>query len=125
MRFLIKMFFYLGIVAAGAYFAVNNIPSLKANILETVNPRIEEGQLVRTLQQTLEELDSTLSSEGTATTTVTTQKKQQLVAESQELLREIADINDKRDSVAVGIVTKAVDALIGTTASPAATPCAQ
>lgn len=110
---------YLGIVVTGAVLVIDNIPSLKANVLEIVNPRVQEGELVRTLQQTLEELDSAVPGSGAASAT-TIQKSKQLISESKDLLRQISDINEEHAGVTTGIITKAVDALIGTVVS--ATP---
>lgn len=122
MRFFIKIIFYGGIIVGGSVLAIDRVPWLKANILEVVNPRIEEGKLVQQLRENLVKLDSVVSggaaTSGDATSALQTKK---LVKESQGLLQQIADINDSRDSATAGIITKAVDVLIGAVASPAVT----
>ena len=123
------MFVYLGIVVGGAYLAFDNVPSLKANILEMVNPRVQEAKLVDQLDTTLTELES-------ATTPA---QRNILITKSQELLKGIATINTAHSGVVAGIVTKVTDALtrtatsptatspaspVGATMTPATTPCA-
>lgn len=126
MRFVIKIIFYAGIVTGGSVLVIDRIPWLKANILEIVNPRIQEGELVRTLQQNLEQLDAVLPKDGAATSAAI-RKSQRIIAESRDLLEQIADINDRHDDVMDGVVAKVVDALIdpifsSVAPTPAATP---
>jgi hypothetical protein len=102
--FIVKTCLGLAVIVGGSALLVNNVPSLKANILEVVNPRVQEQKLVQKLQ-------TTLTDAGNAATNAARDK---LIAESQALLKSIADINDNHSGIVDGVVSKVTDTLLGT-----------
>jgi len=108
-RFALKTSLILAVVIGGSLLLVNNVPSLKANILEVVNPRVEEGKMVQQLQDTLTKLDDSISQTGAGKTTST----KALVTQAQQQLQNIADINSEHAGVADGVVGRVTDALFG------------
>ncbi len=123
---LVKSVLVLAGLTAGAVLVVNTVPSLKANILEVVNPRAKEARLIKSLTDNLDTLDEDLSRVAGAAAggTSTAAKNKKLVDESQALLKEIADINQEHSGLVSGVVDSVVDSLIGTTSTvtPTTTP---
>ena len=109
--FIVKTCLTLAVIAGGSVLLVNNVPYLKANILEVVNPRVQEQKLVQKLQTTLTDV-------GDATTNAARDK---LITESQALLQNISDINDNHSGVVDGVISKVTDTLLGT-ATPSVIP---
>lgn len=106
--FVIKACLTLAAVVGGSVLLVNNVPYLKANVLEVVNPRVQEGKLVEQLNTTLTKLDD-------ATTSAARDK---LITESKALLQDITDLNEEHSGVVDGIISNVTDALLGTPPSP-------
>lgn len=105
--FIFKTGLILTIITAGSVLVIGNVPFLKANILEVVNPRVEEGKLVQKLQDTLAELDAA----------PTESARDALVAESQDIIQQISDLNEAHDGVVDGVITKIGETLLGTVAT--------
>ncbi len=106
--FVLKSCCLVAIVIVSSLLLINTVPSLKANILEVVNPRVEEGKLVQKLQETLTKIDT-----ATRTTGAGQEDTDALIKESKELLQSIADINEEHSGVASGIVSKVADVVFG------------
>jgi len=47
-------------LAVGAYFALNQIPSLKERVIEAINPAAKERRLLGELKVNLDEIDKSL-----------------------------------------------------------------
>ena len=110
--FIFKTTLILAVIVGGSVLLVNTVPFLKANILEIVNPRVQEGKLVQKLQSTLSELD----------TAPTKSARDALVTQSQDIIQEIVDLNEAHDGVVDGIVTKIGETLLGTVVTPTPSP---
>jgi hypothetical protein len=100
MSFLIKSLFVVAVLGGGSYFAIHQIPSLKANIIEYANPRVKEARL-------LKQLDTTLNAVASATSTVAA--KQEAITKAKQLTAEIADINADNSTFIATMVEKAGD----------------
>lgn len=100
MSFLIKSLFFVAVIAGGSYFAMNQMPNLKANIVEYANPRVKEARLLKQLDTTLSTVTSTAS---------TTLAKQEAVAKARQLTAEISDINADNSTFIATMVEKAGD----------------
>lgn len=101
MFFFAKLFFYVGILAGGAYLAVDHIPSLRANIIEYANPRIKEARLLTELQTHIDTAASvTISSPAT---------RQAAAAKARAIVAQIAEINDDNSGMIPVVVEKIVN----------------
>lgn len=92
-----KFLIILVILAVGAYFVVNKIPSLKERVIEAVNPAAREARLLGELETNLDEINKNL---GEATEQKGTDKirekinnSKNLLENSKDLLSEISKIN--------------------------------
>lgn len=108
--FAVKTCLILVAVAGGSVLLIDNVPFLKANILEVVNPRVQEGKLVETLQTKLTDI-------GSAATNTARDK---LIAESQELIDQITKLNEEHSGIVDGVISTVTEQLLGT--SPTQTP---
>ncbi len=114
-RFLVKMSLWVALLAGGSVLAVNTIPSLKANIIETVNPRVKEQKLVRELQKSLDALaDSAVIAKNKAA-----------ITKSQELLQQISELNGEHAGLVDSIISKVADVMLGTATTSTPTPVPQ
>jgi hypothetical protein len=104
-KFFIKMGLWIALLAGGSVLAVNLVPSLKGNIIETINPRIKEQKLVSELQKNLDALSNS---------SVVT-KNNAVVAKSQELLKQISDLNVEHTGLVDAVISKVADVVLGTT----------
>lgn len=104
MRFLIKFLIFLGIIA-GAAWGIARVPSLKQKTVEIVNPAAKEKRLLADLASNLDALEKALpTAAATARQSATPPGQvagaQELIDESREIIKEIAEINDTKSSVA-------------------------
>lgn len=113
--FAVKTCLIIATIATGSVLLIDNVLFLKANILEVVNPRVQEGKLVEQLQTTLTKIQN-------ASTDATRDK---LIAESQELIDEITKLNEEHSGIVDGVVSKVTEALLGTPPSPSASEGAE
>lgn len=126
MSFIIKTILGLGVVIGGSVLLVNNVPSLQANLIRVVNPRIHQQELVQKLAENLDTLEATITeTAGTPQARSTSiakisEESQQLITKSQELIKQISDINEKH-GIVDAVVGRVVDAVIKMP-TPAPTP---
>jgi hypothetical protein len=109
--FLFKTVLTLAVLVGGSVLLVNNVPYLKANILEVVNPRVQEQKLVQKLQTTLTDLGNLPTGQAGA---ITSAARDKLITESKALLQNISSINDNHSGVVDGVISKVTDTLLGT-----------
>lgn len=115
-KFILKLALWGGVLVGGSVLATNMMPSLKASVLEVVNPQVKEQRLVQQLQQSLNELVTAVpASGGTAAAIIA--KNKAVAEKSQELLQQIAAISSPSDSlvsnVISGVVSKVADTVLG------------
>jgi len=119
---MLKILIFLIILAVGAYFALNQIPSLKEKVIEAINPAAKERRLLGELKVNLDEIDKSLQE-------ATKQKQadkilekinnsQNLLKNSKDLLGEISKINSNTGVIGSQI-GKIIDALSDKTPFPA------
>ncbi len=123
MGFLVKTLLLLVIVAVAGYFAVNYIPSLKANIIETFNPAVKEGRILGALEENLNQLDTAISGAAGAknSTDLANKIKQSkdLLSQSKNLLNQAADINQNDSGIIQSTIGGIISALTDSTPFPA------
>jgi hypothetical protein len=109
--FMFKSLLILATAVVGSVLLVNKVPSLKANILEAVYPRAQEGKLVQQLHDVLTGIDDASTDAA----------RNVLIEKSKALLQNISDMNAEHAGVVDGVIGKVTDVLLGT---PAATSSA-
>ena len=121
MTFFLKIGLGLLVLVGGSVLLVNNVPSLKASVLEALNPRVREQKLIDQLKSNLQALDASIATQGGASSIIIDKTKpsyQKLITESKDLLNEIGVINNDHAGTLGGVISKATDLLIGIVASP-------
>ncbi len=92
-----KFLIILIVLAAGVYFAVNQVPSLKERVIEAVNPAAKEARLLGELKTNLDEIDKGLKEaaeqKGTDKIREKINNSKGLLEDSKNLLGEISKIN--------------------------------
>jgi hypothetical protein len=92
-----KFLIILVILVAGAYFAMNQIPSLKERVIEAINPAAKEERLLGELKANLDKLGQSLDEAGKQKSFVDVKsgikKSQSILGESQDLIEKISEIN--------------------------------
>lgn len=128
MNFLIKTGLIIALIAGGSALAVNKIPSLKANIVSVINPRIKEQALVLELTKHLDDISTSLSeaattvpSGGATAVAHVIADNKALIAKSQEIIKQISEINDGNSGLISSVVGQLVQ-VITSTPKPVATP---
>ncbi|HXK36653.1 MAG TPA: hypothetical protein VJ553_03670 [Candidatus Paceibacterota bacterium] len=117
---MLRFLFYLAIVIVGGVLALNYIPSLKANIIEVVNPRMKETRLLGDLQRHLDDAAALLPEAGEQASDDDIAEGYEALQKAQEVLDEVTTINEENSGTARNIVTKALDAILpgGTVPTP-------
>lgn len=117
-----KLILFLIILATGVYFAVNQIPSLKERVIETINPAAKERRLLGELEVNLGEISKSFEEMSKQKNPAKTQEKIQdgtsLLEKSKNLLGEISKINQGTGIIGSQI-GKIIDALSDKTPYPA------
>ena len=123
MGFLVKTLLLLAIIVFAGYFAINNIPSLRANIIETFNPSIKEGRILGALEENLNQLDTTIAGAANSknSTDLANKIKQSkdLLTESKKLLNEATIINGNDTGIIKSTIGGIINALTDSTPFPA------
>jgi DNA repair ATPase RecN len=119
---MLKFLIILIVLAAGAYFAINQIPSLKARVIEAVNPAAKEARLLGELENNLNEIDKSLKEateqKGLDKIREKINSSKNLLENSKDLLSEISEINS--DTGVIGSqIGKIINALSDQTPYPA------
>jgi len=119
---MLKLLVCLIILAIGAYFVINQFPSLKERVIEAVNPAAKEGRLLGELKSNLDEIDNSLREASKEDSADKIQEKIKssvnLLGESKNLLGEISKIN--QDTGIIGSqVGKIINAISDQTPYPA------
>ena len=117
MKFLIKIGLSLAGFVVVSALVVNNIPSLKANILEAINPRIRQQNLIDQLKSNLQAIDASITA-GANAPTLTIDKTEsvrldQLLNDSQDLLGQLDNLNSEHSGIIDGVISKAADLITG------------
>lgn len=95
---IIKFALYIGVFSYLALFALDNIPSLKAQVIEFTNPSIKEARLI----QNLKEIQSDIKKELEDSAQSTPEKIAKLKSantEAEKILAEIETTNDRESSL--------------------------
>jgi hypothetical protein len=119
---MLKFLIILIVLATGAYFVINQIPSLKARVIEAVNPAAKEARLLGELKANLDEIDKSLGEvteqKGTDKIREKINNSKNLLENSKNLLSEISKING--DAGMIGSqIGKIINALSNQTPYPA------
>jgi len=119
---MIRLITILIILATGAYFAVNQIPSLKERVIEAVNPAAKERRLLGELSANLDEIEKKLEEAGREKEEAAAREKIKssaaLLEKSKGIMAEISKINEGAGIIG-SRVGKVIDALFGGTPYPA------
>lgn len=127
MTFLFKIGLGMMVLVGGSVLLINNVPSLKANVIEAINPRVREQKLIEQLKSNLQALDASIATQldapNIAIDKAKTSQLTKLVEESKEILSEIGMMNEEGSGLVDGIISKATDIIIGgVTASSTPSP---
>jgi DNA repair exonuclease SbcCD ATPase subunit len=119
---MLKFLIILIMLAVGAYFVVNQIPSLKERVIEAINPAAKEERLLGELKANLDEveksLEETAQQKGSDKIREKISNSKNLLEKSKNLLGEISKIN--QDTGIIGSqIGKIIDAFSDQTPYPA------
>ena len=96
---MLKFLIILMVLAVGAYFVINQIPSLKERVIEAINPAVKEERLLGELKANLDELGQNLDEAGGQKTAADIKSgiksSKNLLENSKDILGEISKINSK------------------------------
>ncbi len=94
---MLKFLIILMVLAVGAYFVINQIPSLKERVIEAINPAVKEERLLGELKANLDELGQNLDEAGGQKTAADIKSgiksSKNLLENSKDILGEISKIN--------------------------------
>ncbi len=106
-----KFLIILVILAAGVYFAVNQIPSLKERVIEAINPAAKEKRLLGELKANLDELGQNLDEAGKQKSSADIKSgiknSQSLLGKSRSIMEELSKTND-----GTGIISSQIGKII-------------
>lgn len=123
MGFLLKTLFILIIIAVIGGFVINQIPSLKQRVIETINPAVKEGRLLGEMKINLDQLESGLDdlpkSPNPADLKTKIKTSKDLLAKSRELLNGISAVNQSNSGLLKQGLTKIIDSFIDKMPFPA------
>jgi hypothetical protein len=127
MNFLLKTGLLIAVIAGGSVMLVRNVPSLQANVISVLNPQVKEQKLAQELTQYLSEINTSLveitedPAESAAAVAHVVSDNKHLITKSQEILKQIQDLQENHSGVISTVVGQVVQALTSnTTTSPVA-----
>ena len=109
---MLRFLFYLAIVIVGGVLALNYIPSLKANIIEVVNPRMKETRLLGDLQRHLDDAAALLPEAGEQASDDDLAEGYEALQKAQEVLDEVTTITEGNSAPARNTAPKAVASIL-------------
>ena len=109
---MLKFLFITALVAAGGYFVINNVPALKEKTLETINPAYKERKVLGEMKTSLASAEANLSAGKTAAAKAS-------LLQSQKLLNNITELNDKNSGIVSQVIAKIADSIFDKTPFPA------
>ena len=95
---IIKFALYIGVFSYLALFALDNIPSLKAQVIEFTNPSIKEARLIQNLKEIQNNIKKELEDSAPSTPDKIAKLKS-ASTEAERILAEIETTNNKESSL--------------------------
>ena len=111
MGFMFKTLLIIVAIGVLGSIIINNIPSFKNKIIETINPRVKENRLIGEIKNNLDELDRTLAEAVKAGNSAGAKnaisKGAELLSSTKSLLNEVRQTNND-----TGILSSAIGKIV-------------
>lgn len=110
------------IILAAAGFVVSQVPSLKQRVIEIINPRIKEGQILGEMKTNLDNIGSALGDlnsikDPAALSQI--QKSKDLLQKSKDLLNSVTRLNQNNSGIIQQTIGGIINAITDNTPYPA------